>query len=134
MSSLNRVVLVGRLTRDPELRTTTTGKQVAGLGIAVDRRFKRDGDADADFFNVTAWGQTADFITNYGGKGRLVAVDGRLQTRKYTNKDGIEVTATEIIADNISLLDRPKDGPPGEHAAPAAAEVGPDDYDPFGDE
>ncbi|MDQ2985742.1 MAG: single-stranded DNA-binding protein [Armatimonadota bacterium] len=139
MSSINRIVVTGRLTRDPELRTTTTGKQVAALGIAVDKRFKPQdaNEPTADFFNVTAWGQTAEFISNYGGKGRLVAVDGRLQSRKYTNKDGVEVTAVEIVAENISLLDRPKDGggEPAAAAAPATAgEVEGDDYDPFGDE
>lgn len=137
MSSINRVVLTGRLTRDPELRTTTTGKQVVGLGIAVDRRFKSQdpNEVTADFFNVTAWGQTAEFISNYGGKGRLVAVDGRLQTRKYTNKDGVEVTAFEIVADNLALLDRPKDGAgPEAPTPPVVAEVDGDDYDPFGDE
>jgi len=122
------------------LRTTTTGKQVAGLGIAVDKRFKPQdpNEPSADFFNVTAWGQTAEFITNYGGKGRLVAVDGRLQTRKYTNKDGIEVTAFEIVAENISLLDKPKDGAGGDSPAVSSstnsADVDGDDYDPFGDE
>jgi len=141
LSSINRIVVTGRLTRDPELRTTTTGKQVAGLGIAVDKRFKPQdpNEPTADFFNVTAWGQTAEFITNYGGKGRLVAVDGRLQTRKYTNKDGIEVTAFEIVAENISLLDKPKDGSAGGETPVAAGaasggEVDGDDYDPFGDE
>lgn len=139
MSSINRVIVTGRLTRDPELRTTTTGKQVASLGVAVDKRFKSQdaNEPTADFFNVTAWGQTAEFISNYGGKGRLVAVDGRLQSRKYTNKDGVEVTAIEIVADNIALLDRPKDSPEGAGAAPVAAgvsEVDAEDYDPFGDE
>ena len=138
MSSINRIIVTGRLTRDPELRTTTTGKQVAGLGIAVDKRFKPQdaNEPTADFFNVTAWGQTAEFITNYGGKGRLVAVDGRLQSRKYTNKDGVEVTAVEIVAENIALLDRPKDdtGGPAPVAAGGGGEVDAEDYDPFGDE
>jgi single-strand DNA-binding protein len=109
------------------------------MGIAVSKRFKSDdpNERDADFFNVTAWGQTAEFISNYGGKGRMVGIDGRLQSRKYTNKDGIEVTAVEIVADNITLLDRPKDGAPepaGTAVAPGVGEVSGDDYDPFGDE
>lgn len=139
MSSINRVIVTGRLTRDPELRTTTTGKQVAGMGVAVEKRFKPQdpNEKDADFFNVTAWGQTAEFISNYGGKGRMVGIDGRLQSRKYTNKDGVEVTTVEIVAENITLLDRPKDGAPeaaGAKAPVAAGEVEGDDYDPFGDE
>lgn len=124
MSSINRIVVTGRLVRDPELRTTTTGKQVASFSIAVDRRFKTD-DVTADFFNCTAWGQSAEFITNYGGKGRLIAVDGRLQSRKYENKDGVTVNAVEIVAENVTILDRPKDG-----EAPKAST---DDDDPWGE-
>ena len=138
MSSINRITVTGRLTRDPELRTTTTGKQVASFGVAVEKRFKPTdpNEKDADFFNVTAWGQTAEFISNYGGKGRMVGVDGRLQSRKYTNKDGIEVNAVEIVAENVILLDRPKDGGPQESAPVGAAvsDVDVEDYDPFGDE
>lgn len=135
--SVNRVVLVGRLTRDPELRTTTNGKSVTNMGIAVDKRFKRDGDSDADFFNVVAWGSSAEFAANYLTKGRLVAVDGRLQQRKYTTQDGQQRDVVEIVADNLQGLDRPRDGgaPAGGNgggapaAAPAEAE-----YDPFADE
>jgi single-strand DNA-binding protein len=138
MSSINRITVTGRLTRDPELRTTTTGKQVVGFGIAVEKRFKPQdpNEKDADFFNVTAWGQTAEFISNYGGKGRMVGVDGRLQSRKYTNKDGVEVTAVEIVAENVILLDRPKDDAGGGPTPVAAgvSDVDADDYDPFGDE
>lgn len=110
MSSINRIVVTGRLTRDAEMRTTTTGKSVASFGIAVDKRFKKEGEPDADFFSVMTWGQSAEFITNYGGKGRLIAVDGRLQSRKYENKDGVTVNAVEIVAENVTILDRPKDG------------------------
>jgi single-strand DNA-binding protein len=139
MSSINKVIVTGRLTRDPELRTTTTGKQVATLGIAVNKRFKPQdpNEPDADFFKVTVWGQQAEFISNYGGKGRLVGIDGRLQTSKYTNKDNIEVRDVEIVADNIVLLDRPKDdagGAPAPVAAGGGGEVDAEDYDPFGDE
>jgi single-strand DNA-binding protein len=144
MSSINCITVTGRLTRDPELRTTTTGKQVTGFGIAVEKRFKPTdpNEKDADFFNVTAWGQTAEFVSNYASKGRMVGVQGRLQSRKYTNKDGVEVTAVEIVADNVVLLDRPRDDAPAAEAAGVAAvsapaatsEVDPGDYDPFGDE
>jgi single-strand DNA-binding protein len=138
MSSINRVVITGRLTRDPELRTTTTGKQVVSFSVACDRRVKSEEGKDADFFRVTAWNQTAEFIANYAHKGRMVGVDGRLQQRKYTNKDGIEVEAIEIVADNVTLLDRPRDDAAGgeKTAAVAAvgAETGPDDYDPFEEE
>ncbi|MBA3725556.1 MAG: single-stranded DNA-binding protein [Armatimonadetes bacterium] len=143
MSSINSVTMTGRLTRDPELRTTTTGKQVVGFGIAVEKRFKPQdpNEKDADFFNVTAWNQTAEFVANYASKGRMIGVQGRLQTRKYTNKDGVEVNTFEIVADNVVLLDRPRDdagGQPAAVGAPAAstepAEVSEGDYDPFGEE
>ena len=86
--SVNRVVLIGRLTRDPELRTTSTGKNVVEFSIAVNKRIKpQDGSPDADFFRIKAWGQTADYVNNYLAKGRLVAVDGRLETRKWTDQN-----------------------------------------------
>jgi len=130
--SINRVVLIGRMVRDAELRTTTGGKSVAAVTIAVDKRIKpTDGSPTADFFNVTAWDKTAEFITNYLGKGRLIAVEGRLQSRKYTAKDGSEREIVEIVADNVQGLDRPKDDPQpkGKAAQPSV-----DEYDPFADE
>lgn len=139
---VNRVVLVGRLTRDPELRTTTTGKSVCDFSIAVGKRFKpQDGSPDADFFRVTAWGQTADYVANYLTKGRLCAVDGRLQSRKYTANDGTNREVVEVVADTVQGLDRPREdgggGGYGEGAPAAAAAVSApnvDEYDPFADE
>jgi single-strand DNA-binding protein len=137
---INRVVLVGRLTRDPELRTTTTGKSVCDFSIAVTKRVKpQDGSPDADFFRVNAWGQTAEYVSNYLHKGRLVAVDGRLQSRKYTASDGGNREVIEVVADNVQGLDRPRDDADGGAApvgARAAAAVAPsaDEYDPFADE
>ena len=138
MSSINRVTLTGRITHDPEIRTTATGKQVLNFQLAVNKRFKsQDPDAKtADFFRVTAWNQTAEFIANYAQKGRAVGVDGRLQQRRYTNKDGIEVEAIEVVADNVVLLDRPRDDVAAVSAgepvgAAAKTEVEPNDYDPF---
>lgn len=104
---INRVVIVGRLTRDPELRTTTTGKQVASFGVAVDDPFNKE---HTNFFTASAWGTTADFVVKYLTKGRLVAVDGRLSQRKYTTQDGQNREAVEIVADRVQGLDRPKDG------------------------
>lgn len=129
--SINRVVLVGRLTFDPELRTTTSGKPVATLKIAVTKRFKREGEPDADFFTVTAWGASAEFCNNYLSKGRLIAVDGRLQSRKYTTQDGSQREVIEVVADNVQSLDRPKDE--GGQSA-QQQEGGEDEYDPFADE
>ena len=157
--SLNRVTLIGRMVRDPELRTTNTGKNVVEFSIAVDKRIKsQDANAPtADFFRVTAWNQTADYVSNYGGKGRLTAVDGRLQSRKYVDKDGNNREAVEIVADNVNLLDRARDNegggsnegggysgggnqsggyapkPASQPSRPAAAPSA-DEYDPFADE
>ncbi len=141
---LNRVVLIGRLVRDPELRTTNTGKNVCDFTIAVDKRFKpTDGSPTADFFRVNSWDKTAEFVANYLHKGRLVAVDGRLQSRKYTASDGTNREVVEIVAENVQGLDRPRDdagGGGGGGGEPVAAAVGgaaapsADEYDPFADE
>ncbi|HXH60734.1 MAG TPA: single-stranded DNA-binding protein [Fimbriimonadaceae bacterium] len=132
--SINRVVLVGRLTRDPELRNTTTGKQVVNFGLAVDDRFNRD---NTNFFNISAWGSTADFVAKYLTKGRLIAVDGRLQQRKYTTQDGQERNVVEIVADTVQGLDRPRDDAGSDRGGqPEPVSVAPadDEYDPFADE
>lgn len=140
--SLNRVVLVGRLVRDPESRTTTSGLDVVEFSIAVDKRIKpKDQNAaTADFFRVKAFGQSGKFIADYGTKGRLASVDARIESRKYVDKDGNNREIWEVVADQISLLDRPRD----EAGAPAAgggyargggsAAPAPDEYDPFADE
>ena len=118
--SINRVVLVGRLTRDPEApRTTTSGKSVMNFSIAVTKRFKpQDGSPDADFFTVVAWGQTAEYVANYLTKGRLVAVDGRLQARKYTTQDGQNREVVEIVAETVQGLDRPREDDGGGSGQP----------------
>lgn len=136
---MNRVILIGRLVRDPEMRSTTTGKSVASFSIAVDRRIKGQDGKDADFFRVSAWGQTAEFVSNYLTKGRLVAVDGRLQQRNYTDKDGNNRESIEVVADNVQGLDRPKDGtgggsPDGGGSPRVGAAPAEDEYDPFADE
>jgi single-strand DNA-binding protein len=101
--ALNRVVLVGRLTRDPELKYTPAGVPIATMGIAVDRFTKDEsGNYEVDFFNVTAWRRTAEFAQNYLKKGRLVSVDGRLQTRSWVDQaTGMKRSAVDIVADNL---------------------------------
>jgi len=143
---INRVVLVGRLTRDPELRTTTTGKSVCDFSIAVNKRVKpTDGSSDADFFRVNCWERTAEYVSNYLHKGRLVAVDGRLQTRKYTANDGTNREVVEIVAENVQGLDRPRDddgaakggaaaGGGARAAVAAGSAPSAEEYDPFADE
>jgi single-strand DNA-binding protein len=136
--SLNKIIIIGRLTRDPELRTTSTGKDVVEFSIAVNKRIKPQEGADADFFRVKAWGQTAKYVADYIGRGRLVAVDGRLESRKYTDKDGNNREIVEIVADNVNGLDRPReDNRKANHdedvREPVTGQLG-DEYDPFGDE
>lgn len=138
---VNRVVLVGRLTRDPEVRSTTTGKTVCDFSIAVDRRFQSQDGKETDFFRVIAWGQTAEFVSRYLTKGRLVAVDGRLQWRKYTDSQGISREAVEVVAESVQGLDRPREQGTGDAAPadfPAPRQMGPRgaaglDKDPFDD-
>ena len=110
---LNRVVLIGRLTRDPELRYTPNGFAVASFTLAVDRsRPNAQGEREADFIPIVVWQKLAETCANHLNKGRLVAVDGRMQVRSYDGKDGIRRWATEVVADNVRFLDRKADGPP----------------------
>lgn len=102
---MNKVIMIGRLTRDPEVRYSQSGTTVAGFSIAVDRRFKRDGEPDADFFNCSAFGKTAEFVEKYINKGTKVVVEGRLQNDSYTNKDGQKVTATKIMVDTMEFAE-----------------------------
>ena len=137
---VNSVVLIGRLTRDPELRTTTTGKNVCSFSIAVQKRIKpQDGSPDADFFNIVAWNKDADYVVNYLTKGRLVAIEGRLQARKYTASDGSNREVVEVIANSVQGLDRPREDHGDGGNRPAAAvstssAPAADEYDPFADE
>ena len=127
--SLNRVVLIGRLTRDPELRTAGSGLAVCNFSIAVNR-IRKD-DQDADFFNVTAFGKTAEFVAGHLKKGAQVGVDGRLQQRKYTTKDGQARDVVEVLADNVQGLEKRDDGG---KPAPSREVPADDDFDPFADE
>lgn len=103
---INRVVLVGRLTKDVEVRKTPTGLSVASFTVACDRRGSRDqnGQKTADFINCVAWRQTADFLGQYARKGAMVGVDGKIQTRSY-DRDGQRVYVTEVLADSVQLLE-----------------------------
>lgn len=109
---LNRVILIGRLATDPELRYTQTGVPVTNFRIAVDRPFmNQQGERETDFFTVVTWRKLAEVCAHNLGKGRLVAVEGRLQTRSYQAQDGGTRWITEVVADNVRFLDWPKDGP-----------------------
>ncbi|WP_173918118.1 single-stranded DNA-binding protein [Halobacillus sp. Marseille-Q1614] len=103
---LNRVVLVGRLTRDPDLRYTPNGVAVANFTIAVNRPFSSNsGDRDADFINCVVWRRAAENLANFMSKGSLVGVDGRLQSRSFDNQEGKRVFVTEVVADSVQFLE-----------------------------
>lgn len=105
---LNKIFLQGRLVADPELRNTPSGVSVATFRIAVDRDFKNKetGEKEADFVTIVAWRGTAEFVSKYFSKGRTAIVEGRLQMRNYTDKDGNKRTAAEVVADNIYFGDK----------------------------
>ena len=108
---VNRSILVGRLTRDPEIRYTNQGKPVTNFTLAVDRPFvNSEGKREADFIDIVCWEKLAETTGNHLKKGRLVAVEGRLQIRSYDAKDGSKRRAAEVVADNVRFLDRPRDG------------------------
>lgn len=109
---LNKIFLMGRLTRDPELRHTQSGTAVASFSIAVDRDFKdkQTGEKATDFIDVVAWRQTAEFVSRFFTKGRLAVVEGRLQMRDWTDKDGNKRRSAEVIADSVYFADSRKDG------------------------
>ena len=103
---INRVVLVGRLTRDPDLRYTSNGTAVASFTLAVNRQFTNSqGEREADFINCVIWRKSAENFSNFTKKGSLVGVDGRLQSRSYDNQQGQKVYVTEVVVDNFSLLE-----------------------------
>ena len=114
---INRVVLVGRLTRDPELRKTQSGTSVCSFTMAVGRRVSTQGQPDADFINCVAWNKTADLMTQYLHKGSLIGLEGRIQTRSYDNQQGQRVYVTEVVAESVQFLE-PKNAQSG-YSAPS---------------
>lgn len=108
---LNRIVLIGRLTRDPEMRYTPQGVPVASFSLAVDRPFtNQQGQREADFIDCVAWRKLGETVGNHLTKGRLVAVEGRLQVRSYEAQDGSKRRVAEVVCDSVRFLDKPKDG------------------------
>ena len=107
---MNKVILMGRLTRDPEVRYTTNNNTlVCTFSLAVNRRFKQEGQPDADFINIVAWAKTGEFCSKYFTKGQQVVVCGRLQTRNYDDKDGKKVYVTEVVAEDTYFADSKRD-------------------------
>ncbi len=125
---LNKIFIMGRLTRDPELRRTQNGTAVAGFALAVDRDYKNaDGTKETDFIEVVAWRTTAEFVSKYFTKGRMAIVEGRLQIRDWTDKDGNKRRNAEVVADNVYFGDSKKEGDSsgGYKAAGKAVDVEP---------
>ena len=117
---LNKIVLMGRLTRDPELRRTQSGTAVASFTLAVDRDYKpQDGERETDFIDIVAWRGTAEFVSKYFTKGRMAVVEGRLQIRDWTDRDGGKRRSAEVIADNVHFGDSKREG--GSDYSPAPA-------------
>ena len=107
---LNKVILMGRLTRDPDFKATPSGTNVCSFSLAVDRDFVRQGEErQADFINIVAWRSTAEFVSKYFVKGQMIAVVGRIQTRNYDDKDGKRVYVTEVVADEVSFTESKRD-------------------------
>ena len=125
---LNRITITGRMTRDPELRATQNGISVTSFSIANQRNYKNgNGERDTDFFDVVAWRATAEFVTKYFVKGSHVTVDGRLETRTFTDKQGNERKTVEIIADNVFFGDSKNEQ---REAAPATAAAAAPGFEP----
>lgn len=116
---LNRTTMMGRLTRDPEMRKTQSGTPVCSFSIACDRDFKNaNGEKETDFFDCVAWRQTAEFVAQYFTKGRMAVVEGRLQNRDWTDREGHKRRTTELIADNVYFGDsKPKESGEGDPPA-----------------
>lgn len=129
---LNRIILMGRLTRDPELRHTQTGTAVASFSLAVDRDFKdkTTGEKSTDFIDVVAWRQTAEFVSRFFTKGRMAVVEGRLQLRDWTDRDGNKRRSAEVVADNVYFGDSKRDAEGGGYGAPSGGYGAPGGYAP----
>lgn len=116
----NKVIMMGRICSDPELKTTLNGTNVCSFRIAVERRFQQKGEErKSDFFNVVAWRSTGELVNKYFGKGRMILVEGEMQTRQYTDKSGNQSTWYEINAERISFTGEKSGGDIGQAAAPA---------------
>ena len=122
---MNSAQLVGRLTRDPEVRYSDGGATVARFTLAVDRRFKKDGGDDADFINCVAFGKTAEFLEKWFRKGQLLGLTGRIQTGSYVNQEGTKVYTTEVVVENVEFVESKGasagDGGPQQRPAPTSA-------------
>ena len=127
---LNTAILMGRLTADPELRYTTSNIPVTSFTLAVDRAYKNGEERQTDFINIVAWRQRAEFVSKWFKKGQLVAVDGSIQTRRYTDKDGNNRTVFEVVANNVHFAEK-RDASavaPEQQAAPSFSNTAAEDF------
>ena len=127
----NLVVLTGRLTADPELKTTANGISVTTFAIAVDRRYRSGEDRQTDFINIVAWRQSAEFITKYFKKGSMIGIEGSIQTRRYQDKEGKNRTVFEVVANNVQFVESKRDSVAGEPASFSNADI--NDFADLGD-
>ncbi len=116
---LNHITIMGRLTRDPEMRRTGSGVAVTSFTIACDRDFGQNGEKETDFIDITTWRHTAEFVSKYFSKGRMAVVSGRLQIRKWEDKNGNKRNTAEVVADNVYFGDSKKDDASSYGAAPS---------------
>lgn len=114
---MNKVFLIGNLTKDPELKETQSGISVCNFSIAVKRRYAKDGEQETDFFNCKAWRGLADIIAQYCSKGKKVAVSGRIEMRQYEGNDGAKKTATEVVVEEVEFLSQKANDEPKKKAA-----------------
>ena len=130
--SINTAVIMGRLTADPELKTTSSGLSVLSFSVAVERNYQKEGEEKAvDFINIVAWRKTAEFVSKYFHKGSMIAVEGSIQTRKYEDKDGNKRTAFEILANTVSFCGKEANSTPAESTPFTDTDTADDEGLPF---
>ena len=129
----NLVVLTGRLTADPELKTTPNGISVTSFSIAVDRRYRSGDERQTDFINIVAWRTSAEFICKYFKKGNLIGIEGSIQTRRYQDKNGNNRTAFEVVANNVQFVESKRDAAPGAPMSEPPASFSNADVNDFAD-
>ena len=128
----NLVVLTGRLTAAPELKTTPNGISVTNFSIAVNRNYRSGGENQADFINIVAWRQTAEFVTKYFQKGSLIGIEGSIQTRRYQDKDGNNRTFFEVVANNEQFVESKRDSSAAAGEPPSFSNADSDDFTEIG--
>lgn len=129
---MNKAIIMGRLTRDPELKFSSSNMGICSFSVAVDRKFKRDGEPTADFLNVVTFGKTAEFVSKWFSKGKLILVCGRIQVRNWEDKDGNKRTSVDIVADEVSFAGDKggADSSPRANSTPASFDL-PDNISDF---